>query len=432
MRTVVWNEISDAERRLVLGRPARSYDADLRETVAAILRDVKVRGDEAVKDFARSLDDFADSDFRVQSSEIMESPEGIDRQLRGAMERAIANLSAFHAAQLPRTIRVETMPGITCELHWHPVERVGFYVPGGTAPLFSSLLMQAIPARIAGCTDSILCTPPQRDGRVHPAILAAAKLCGIENIYAIGGAQAIAAMAYGTATIPKVDKISGPGNAFVTSAKQMVAQDPAGAAIDLPAGPSEVMVVAEVSARPDWIAADLLAQAEHGLDAHALFVTTSATLAASVQADIHAQTAGLRRRAIVETSLNSGSIIVVPNMQTAIGIVNRYAPEHLILHDDDADSWLPEIRHAGSIFLGRYSPETAGDYASGANHVLPTGGLARAYGGITVFSFLKSMTVQRLQPEGLQNLGPALIAMAEAEGLQAHANAVSIRLRAAA
>jgi histidinol dehydrogenase len=430
MRTTVWSEVSEAERRRVLKRPARSDVTDLRESVAVILREVKERGDDAVREFARALDGFEGTDFRVPLSEIAAAPEQIDERLREAMGRAIANLTAFHMAQLPRDVRVETMPGVICELHWRPLERVGFYVPGGTAPLFSSLLMQANPARLAGCPQRILCTPPRRNGKVHPAILAAAHLCGIEEVFAIGGAQAIAAMAYGTLTIPKVDKISGPGNAFVTWAKQMVAQDPLGAAIDLPAGPSEVMVVADDSTRPDWIAADLLAQAEHGIDAQALLVTTSASLAASVQRDICAQTTRLPRRAIVEKSLDSGSVIIVPDMETAIEIVNRYAPEHLILHDNDAEYWLPQIRHAGSIFLGGYSPETAGDYASGANHVLPTAGFARAYGGITVFSFLKSMTVQKLNPEGLQRLGSALVAMAEAEGLQAHANAVSIRLEA--
>jgi histidinol dehydrogenase len=431
MRTVLWNEISEAERERVLTRPGRGNEAELRETVAVILHDVKERGDDAVRDFARALDGFEDADLRVRVSEIAGAPEQIDQRLRQAMEHAIANLTAFHTAQLPRDVRVETMPGVICELHWRPIERVGFYVPGGTAPLFSSLLMQAVPARLAGCPHRILCTPPQRNGKVHPAILAAAHLCGIEEIFAIGGAQAIAAMAYGTSTIPKVDKISGPGNAFVTLAKQMVAQDPHGAAIDLPAGPSEVMVVADDSTRPDWITADLLAQAEHGADAQALLVTTSAALAASVERELREQTAGLPRRAIVETSLGSGSIIIVPDMGTAIEIVNRYAPEHLILHDNDAENWLPQILHAGSVFLGGYSPETAGDYASGANHVLPTAGFARAHGGITVFSFLKSMTVQKLNSEALQRLGPALVAMAEAEGLQAHANAVSIRLETA-
>jgi histidinol dehydrogenase len=431
MRTILWNEISEAERLRVLNRPARGNDADIRESVAVILREVKERGDDAIRDFAKALDGFKGTDFRVPASEIAVAPEQIEGRLRDAMERAIANLTNFHAAQLPADVRVETMPGVVCELRWRPLERVGFYVPGGTAPLFSSLLMQAVPASLAGCRQRILCTPPQRNGKVHPAILAAAHLCGIENIYAIGGAQAIAAMAYGTATIPKVDKISGPGNAFVTLAKQIVAQDPLGAAIDLPAGPSEVMVVANDSARPDWVAADLLAQAEHGDDAQALLVTTGSTLAASVQREIRVQAAALPRRAIADRSLASGAIIVAADMNMAIEIVNGYAPEHLILLDEDAEQWLPLIRHAGSIFLGSYSPETAGDYASGTNHVLPTAGFARAYGGITVFSFLKSMTVQKLNPEGLRRLGPALVAMAEAEGLHAHANAVTIRLGAA-
>ncbi|MGH6888010.1 MAG: histidinol dehydrogenase [Rhizomicrobium sp.] len=431
MRTIVWNDISEAQRRQVLERPPPGGETNLRESVAAIIREVKARGDDAVRDFARTFDRFEAADFRVPISEIAAAPDQIDARLRGAIERAISNLTAFHEVQIPRDIRVETIPGVICELHWRPLESVGFYVPGGTAPLFSSLLMQAIPARMAGCPERILCTPPQRNGKVHPAILAAARLVGIENVFAVGGAQAIAAMAYGTVTIPKVDKISGPGNAFVSLAKQLVAHDPAGAAIDLPAGPSEVMVVADISARPDWVAADLLAQAEHGVDSQALLVATSAAFAISVQGEIRSQIACLPRRGIVEASLESGCIVIVPDMETAIAVVNRYAPEHLVLHDDDATRWLPKIRHAGAIFVGSHSPETAGDYASGANHVLPTSGFARVHGGLTVFSFLKSMTVQKVSAEGLRRLGPTLVAMAQAEGLQAHANAVSIRLEAA-
>jgi histidinol dehydrogenase len=431
MRIITWNHASETERRQALARPARSDDADLRETVAAILSAVKLCGDDAVINYSRTFDNFAGSDFRVPVSRIAEASSRIDSRLRQAMECAIANLTAFHEAQLPCPIRVETTPGVACELHWRPLESVGFYVPGGTAPLFSSLLMQAIPARIAGCGNAILCTPPRNDGSIHPAILAAAHFCGVKNVYAVGGAQAIAAMAYGTATIPKVDKISGPGNSFVTLAKQMVARDAAGAAIDLPAGPSEVMIIANAGARPDWVAADLLAQSEHANDAQVLLVTESRALAHSVQAAIREQTTRLARRVIAETSLANGSIIIVPNKVTAIELANSYAPEHLILHMDDPQDWLSEIRHAGSVFVGEFSPESAGDYASGTNHVLPTGGFARAHGGLTVFSFLKSMSVQKLSADGLRRLGPAIVTMAEAEGLQAHANAVSIRLRAA-
>ncbi|HTT84218.1 MAG TPA: histidinol dehydrogenase [Rhizomicrobium sp.] len=431
MRTIVWNDVSEAQRRQALARPARGDSTDLRDSVAAILHEVRERGDDAVRKFARQFDGAENAEFRVPLSDIAMACERIDARLRAAMECAIANLTTFHEAQWPRDVRVETMPGVRCELHWRPIGRAGFYVPGGTAPLFSSLLMQAVPARLAGCPQRILCTPPRRDGTVHPAILAAAQLCGVEKIFAVGGAQAIAAMAYGTATIPKVDKIFGPGNAYVTAAKQLVAQDPEGAAIDLPAGPSEVMVVADGAAHPAWIAADLLAQAEHGADAQALFVTTDDALARSVQKEIDAQLVRLPRRAIAQESLANGSIIVVPDIETAIEVANAYAPEHLILHMDDPARRLPEIRHAGSVFLGAYSPETAGDYASGANHVLPTAGFARAHGGLTVFSFLKSMTVQKLSAEGLRCLAPTLVTLAEAEGLQAHANAVSLRLEAA-
>ncbi|HEX3667495.1 MAG TPA: histidinol dehydrogenase [Rhizomicrobium sp.] len=431
MRTLVWNDLSESERNHVLQRPARRDKADFHGRVAAILSDVKTRGDVAVRAFSATFDGFTGNDYRVTRSEIAAALEQTDDDLLAAMQIAIANIEVFHKAQMPRDVRVETMPGVICELHWRPLERVGFYVPGGTAPLFSSLLMQAIPARLAGCPQRILCTPPQRNGKVHPIVLAAACLCGIEDVYAIGGAQAIGAMAYGTATIARVDKISGPGNAFVTLAKQLVAQDPLGATIDLPAGPSEVMVVAGDPARPDWVAVDLLAQAEHGSDAQAVLVTTSRALAASVQTEIHARVAGLPCRTAAEADLDAFAIIIVPDKETAIGIVNRYAPEHLVLQDDDAEIWLPKIRHAGSIFLGKYSPETAGDYASGTNHVLPTAGFARAHGGLTVFSFMRSMTVQKIEREGLQRLGPALVAMAKAEGLQFHANAVSIRLDAA-
>jgi len=320
------------------------------------------------------------------------------------------------------------VPGVVCEWQWRPLESVGFYVPGGSAPLLSSVLMQAVPAMIAGCRRQILCTPPQKNGKVHPAVLAAAHLCGIGDIYAVGGAQAIAAMAYGTASIPKVDKISGPGNVYVTLAKQIVACDPKGAAIDMPAGPSEVMVIAEASARPDWVAADLLAQAEHDAEAQAILVTTSQELAEQVSQEVDKQVAELPRRAIAEKSLQESRIIVVLNLKIATRIANLYAPEHLILHSGSAERWLAEIHNAGSVFMGPYTPESAGDYASGTNHVLPTAGYARAYSGITVLTYMKAMTVQRIAREGLQALGPTIVAMAEAEGLRAHAAAVTKRL----
>jgi histidinol dehydrogenase len=313
-------------------------------------------------------------------------------------------------------------------LHWRAIDTVGFYIPGGTAPLFSTVLMQAIPAMIAGCKRQILCTPPQRNGKVHPAVLAAAQLCGLTEIYAIGGAHAIAAMAYGTATIPKVDKITGPGNAYVTLAKQLVACDPRGAAIDMPAGPSEVMVIAEATAQPRWVAADLLAQAEHDPDAQAILVTTSEDLANKVLEEVKRQLATLPRKDIAEKSLGEGRIIIVLNAKIAIRVANLYAPEHLIMHSDDAARWLPEIRHAGSVFLGPWTPESAGDYASGTNNVLPTYGYARAYNGITTLTYMKSMTVQSITHEGMQRLGPTIITLAEGEGLQAHAAAVKVRL----
>ena len=350
------------------------------------------------------------------------------RTLRKAMEQAIANIEAFHKAELPKPVKIETMPGVTCEMHWRAIDTVGFYIPGGSAPLFSSVLMQAIPAWVAGCRRIILCTPPQRDGRVHPTILAAAHLCGLTEIYAIGGAQAIAAMAYGTQSIPKVDKISGPGNAYVTRAKQMVARDPEGAAIDMPAGPSEVMVIAEASPRAGWVAADLLAQAEHDTTAQAILVTVDAAFAAKVKAEAEKQLATLPRKEIAEKSLKEGRIIVAADMKMAIDIANRYAPEHLIIHNDDAAKWLPEVRNAGSVFVGPFTPESAGDYASGTNHVLPTYGYARAYSGLTVLSFMKSMTVQTMTREGMKKLGPDDYYDGGRRRVCAHANAVKIRM----
>ena len=431
MQIIDWQNADETERRQALARPARHDDAAVVEGVTAILEAVKYRGDAAVREFARKFDGSDCSCWRVSPSEIAEAAARADNKLCAALDLAISNITTFHEAQQPKNSRVETMPGIVCELHWRPIDTVGFYVPGGTAPLFSSVLMQAIPARLAGCRRRILCTPPQRDGRVHPAILFAAELCGITDIFAVGGAQAIAAMAYGTETIPKVDKISGPGNAFVTLAKQMVAQDPAGATIDLPAGPSEVMVIADESARADWIAADLLAQAEHDADAQVVLVTTSADLAARVENEVRKQSQSLARRTIVETSLASSRIIIADEIGDAIGIANLYAPEHLILHAPDAARRLSDIRHAGSVFLGAHTPESAGDYASGTNHILPTGGHARAFGGVTIQSFMKSMTVQSLNASGLARLAPSILAMAEAEGLDAHARAVSIRLESA-
>ncbi len=427
MRVLTWSQLNPEQRRAALARPVLSGDAALAQNVAAIVCDVKARGDEALREYSAKFDGGAGANFRVAPDTAVEAAKRLDPNLLAAMEQAKTNIVKFHEAERPHALKLDTMPGVTCELQWRTLETVGLYIPGGTAPLLSTVLMLAIPARIAGCRRIILCTPA-KGGVIHPAVLAAANLCGITEIFAVGGAQAIAAMAYGTATIPKCDKIFGPGNAYVTEAKQQVAQDSGGAAIDMPAGPSEVMVVADAAARADWVAADLLAQAEHDTAAQAILVTTDAALPSRVQAEVQKQLAGLSRRDIATKSLEQSRIIVVPDRAAAIEVANAYAPEHLIIHNEDAADWVAEIRHAGSVFVGALTPESAGDYASGTNHVLPTYGYARAYNGVNLLSFMKSMTVQTISREGLNGLGATIIAMAEAEGLDAHAAAVKVRL----
>ena len=430
MKIVSWQNLKADEQNKILARPPHKDDSKLISGVTDIVKHVRDRGEAALREYGERFDKVKLDNFRVAPEEIKNAMSEIGVGLSRALEQAAANIMAFHQGERPKPIKVETMPGVVCEQHWRGIDTVGFYVPGGTAPLFSTVLMQAVPALIAGCRKQILCTPPQKNGKVHPAILAAAHLCGLSEIYAVGGAHAIAAMAYGTTSIPKVDKISGPGNAYVTLAKQLVACDPRGAAIDMPAGPSEVMVIAEASARPDWVAADLLAQAEHDPDAQAILVTTSEDLANKVLEHVKLQLTTLPRKSIAERSLAEGRIIIVLNTKTAIRVANQYAPEHLVLHSEEAVRWLPDIRHAGSVFIGPYTPESAGDYASGTNNCLPTYGYARAYSGLTVLTYMKSMTVQTISKDGLQRLGPTIVTLAEGEGLKAHANAVSLRMEA--
>jgi histidinol dehydrogenase len=327
-------------------------------------------------------------------------------------------------------VALEVQPGVRCERLIRPIDAVGLYVPAGSAPLPSTVIMLAVPARIAGCPQRLLCTPPQRDARASPAVLVAAELCGIERVFKIGGAQAIAALAYGSESVPKVCKIFGPGNAWVTAAKQLVAADPAGAALDLPAGPSEVLVIADDSGRADFIAADLLAQAEHDPNAQALLVTTSRQLAQRVAAAVAQQMATLSRRSILQQSIASSRILIAPDLATALGISESYAPEHLIIETRAPRALLEQVRSAGSVFLGHWSPEPMGDYCSGTNHVLPTYGHARAYSGLSVFDFTRRMTVQELSAEGLRDLGPTAVTLARLEGLDAHAAAVELRLEA--
>jgi histidinol dehydrogenase len=418
-----------AGRRAALERPAADDRAQIIAAVRETVRDVRTRGDAAVLEYAARFDGGAPERLRVPAAQLDAALDALTAEQRSALERAIANVSRFHEAQRPAPLDLETAPGVRCERILRPLDSVGLYVPAGSAPLPSALIMSAVPAAIAGVPRRVLCSPA-RGGRVHPAILATARLCGVEEVYAIGGAQAIAALAYGTETLPKVDKIVGPGSAWVTAAKQVVAEDPAGAALDLPAGPSEVMVIADDTARPEFVGADLLAQAEHDPLSQALLLTPSHTLAAAVRTAALSLSNGLSRRTILQESLARSRLIVVRDLDEAFDLANDYAPEHLLIQCTDARGRLAQVRAAGSVFLGPWSPEPMGDYCSGTNHVLPTYGYARAYSGLSVLDFLRRITVQELTPDGLRDLGPVARTLAHLEGLDAHALAVELRLSA--
>lgn len=402
--------------------------ATLQDRVREIVSDVRARGDAALLEFTRRFDGVALATIEVGTAEFAAAETALNAEQRQAIDRAIDNVRRFHEPQLGAPLRVETAPGVVCERQFRPIDAVGLYVPAGVAPLPSAAIMLAVPARIAGCPTRIICTPPRRDGTADPAVLTIANLCGVRRVFKLGGAQAIAAMAYGTQTVPKVDKVFGPGNAWVTAAKLQVANDPEGAALDLPAGPSEVLVIADETARAEFVAADLLAQAEHSTDAQALLVTTSGALAAAAAKQIETQMQRLTRVDTLRKSIEHARLIVVDTLDTAIELSNTYAPEHLILQVERARDWLPKVSNAGSVFLGAWTPETMGDYCSGTNHVLPTYGFARAYSGLSLHDFVKRMTVQELTSDGLRELGPTAITLAALEGLDAHANAVRIRL----
>lgn len=423
-----WSSLSAEERRNALRRPVQQDTDTFQERVRDILRDVRARGDSALFEFTRRFDGVALATIEVGTAEFAAAETALNAEQRAAIDRAIANVRRFHEAQVGTPLRVETAPGVVCERHFRPIDAVGLYVPAGVAPLPSAAIMLAVPARIAGCPTRIICTPPRRDGTADPAVLTIANLCGVRRVFKIGGAQAIAAMAYGTQSVPKVDKIFGPGSAWVTAAKLQVAHDPEGAALDLPAGPSEVLVIADATARAEFVAADLLAQAEHSADAQAVLVTTSSALAEAIAAQIETQMRSLDRIDTLRKSIEHARLFVVDTLETAVEISNAYAPEHLILQVASARDWLPKVRNAGSVFLGAWAPETMGDYCSGTNHVLPTYGFARAYSGLSLHDFVKRMTVQELTPEGLRDLGPTAITLAALEGLDAHANAVRVRL----
>jgi len=423
-----WAALDEAQRDAVLRRPAQRDAAGLLDRARRIVDDVRARGDDALRDYTEKLDGVRLESFAVTAAEFAAAENALTAEQRTALERAIATVTRFHDLQTLAPLRLETAPGVVCERMTVPLDAVGLYVPAGTAPLPSTALMLAVPARIAGCPLRVICTPPRPDGAADPAVLVTARLCGVDQVFKLGGAQAVAAMAYGTATVPKVVKIFGPGNSWVTAAKQIVAQDADGAALDMPAGPSEVLVVADETARPAFVAADLLAQAEHSVDAQVVLVTTSRAVAEACVAEVARQIAVLPRASIAGQAIVESRVLVVPDLQAAMVVSNRYAPEHLILQVRDARSLLPQVRNAGSVFLGPWTPETMGDYCSGTNHVLPTYGHARAYSGLGVLDFVKRITVQELTAAGLQELGPTARTLARLESLDAHANAVTVRL----
>ena len=401
-------------------------DSDIAAIVADILHRVKEGGDAAIRQIATEVEGFCPVALQVSEEEIAAAEEFVSAKLQRAINAAARNIREFHQAQRPVPVEIETMSGVMCRRRAMPIEKVGLYIPGGSAPLFSTLLMLAIPAKLAGCKEIVLCTPCGKDGQVNPAVLYAASVCGVNRIYKIGGAQAIAAMAYGTETVPKVMKIFGPGNRFVTKAKQQVSA--AGVAIDMPAGPSEVMVMADENAKVSFVASDLLSQAEHGPDSQAILVCNDEILANEVYMEVEAQAEELPRREIVEKALENSRIVVFDDVDTMVEFANGYASEHLIINMEDPWSVADRITAAGSVFIGPYSPESAGDYASGTNHTLPTMGWAASYSGVGLDSFLHYITYQELSKKGLLSLSNVIISMADAEGLTAHGNAVKVRL----
>ncbi|MCX8805207.1 histidinol dehydrogenase [Vibrio parahaemolyticus] len=424
MRTVVWQSLSEEQQDAILERPAIAEGANITAAVADVIAKVRTQGDAALLELTEKFDRVKPGSIRVPSKEINAASERLSAEMKQALEQAYSNIAKFHKAQKPQPIKVETQPGVMCEQVTRPIQKVGLYIPGGSAPLPSTVLMLGVPAKIAGCRKVVLCSPPP----IADEILYVAKLCGIDEVYNVGGGQAVAAMAYGTRSVSKVDKIFGPGNAYVTEAKRQVSNDFRGAAIDMPAGPSEVLVIADETADPDFIAADLLSQAEHGPDSQVVLVTPSPIVADQVTDAVQRQLKALSRADIAQKALASSLIIISESITQAVSISNYYGPEHLIVQTKNPRELLPLLDNAGSIFLGDWSPESAGDYASGTNHVLPTYGYTRTYSSLGLADFSKRMTVQELSAEGLQNLAPTVVTMAKAEGLDAHKRAVTIRV----
>jgi histidinol dehydrogenase len=430
MPILEWQSLSIAEREQALRRPIQQARAEVVAATRDIIAEVRAGADTALLELTRHFDGADLDHLAVSEGEFSTARAALASDARQALERAIENVRRFHQAQVTPPLSVETSPGVRCEQRVVPIRAVGLYVPAGSAPLPSTAVMLAVPAQIAGCPERVLCTPPQADGSANAAVLYVAQTCGIERVFKIGGAQAIAAMAYGTQSVPKVDKIFGPGNAWVTTAKQLISQDPGGAGSDLPAGPSEVLVVADESARAEFVAADLLAQAEHSPDAQVILVTASRQLAENTRRQIERQLTGLSRHEIVRESLRGSRILLVENLAAALEVSNSYGPEHLILQVERPRQWLERVTNAGSVFLGAWSPETMGDYCSGTNHVLPTEGYTRVLSGLSLLDFTKRISIQELTVEGLRELGPIARTLAHLEGLDAHANAVSVRLDA--
>lgn len=428
MTVLDWATLDASARGNALQRPALAADQSIDDAVRDIVRSVRNDGDSALRRLSKKFDKASLADLRVSDAEAAAAEDSLGPEALEAIDVAIRNVRKFHEAQLPEKIVVETMPGVRCERIHHPIDAVGLYVPAGTAPLPSAAIMLAVPAAIASCPTRVLCTPPRKDGTAAPSVVAAARRAGVNEIYKVGGAQAIAAMAYGTESIPRVCKIFGPGNAWVTAAKTLVAADADGAAIDLPAGPSEVLVIADEYASADFVAADLLSQAEHGIDSQAILVTPSRALAEQVNEALTVQLKKLSRASIAREALAHSRIFVVRDLQQAVVLSNSYAPEHLILQTENARQLIGEIRNAGSIFAGAWAPEAVGDYCSGTNHVLPTYGFARAYSGLGVDQFLRHMSVQELTQDGLVSIADTVIQLANLEGLDAHAAAVQQRL----
>jgi len=424
MRTVVWQSLSESQQDSILERPAIAEGANITAAVADVIAKVRSEGDAALLELTEKFDRVKPESIRVSEQGVTDACGRLSDNMKQALDQAYSNIAKFHKAQKPQPIKVETQPGVLCEQVTRPIQKVGLYIPGGSAPLPSTVLMLGVPAKIAGCRKVVLCSPPP----IADEILYVARLCGIDEVYNVGGGQAVAAMAYGTETVSKVDKIFGPGNAYVTEAKRQVSNDFRGAAIDMPAGPSEVLVLADDTADADFIAADLLSQAEHGPDSQVVLVTPSPFIADQVTDAVQRQLKELSRADIAEKALASSLVIIAESMTQAVSISNYYGPEHLIVQTKKPRELLPLLDNAGSIFLGDWSPESAGDYASGTNHVLPTYGYTRTYSSLGLADFSKRMTVQELSAEGLKTLAPTVVTMAEAEGLDAHKRAVTIRV----